>query len=99
MYTVVAGVPNFFPTEFTYNRCEIFDNDATNLLPILTNCIAFIEEGKHFGSVLVHCNKGVSRSCSVIIAYLIKSQGMSKKGIISISKTSFVSLFFFILAI
>ena len=32
----------------------------------------FIEKGKHYGAVLVHCHKGISRSASFVIGYLMK---------------------------
>jgi protein-tyrosine phosphatase len=35
-----------------------------------------LEQGKHYGSVLVHCNKGVSRSASFVIGYLMKTGGL-----------------------
>ena len=37
----------------------------------------FIEEGKHYGGVLVHCHKGVSRSSTYVIGYLMKKNEMS----------------------
>lgn len=33
-------------------------------------------QGKHYGSVLVHCNKGVSRSASFVLGYLMKTGGL-----------------------
>ena len=38
----------------------------------LDGIISFIDQGKHYGSVLVHCVQGVSRSTTAVIAYLMK---------------------------
>ncbi|TYZ61047.1 hypothetical protein PybrP1_012136 [[Pythium] brassicae (nom. inval.)] len=74
----VAGVPNFFEKDktLTYKRCPIFDNKAEDLSGLLEGCVAFIEQAKYYGRILVHCNKGVSRSSSVVVAYLMKSSAM-----------------------
>uniref|UniRef100_K3WZQ8 protein-tyrosine-phosphatase n=1 Tax=Globisporangium ultimum (strain ATCC 200006 / CBS 805.95 / DAOM BR144) TaxID=431595 RepID=K3WZQ8_GLOUD len=74
-----AGVPNFFEKDksFTYRRCPIFDNKAEDILGVLEGCIAFMDQAKYYGRILVHCNKGVSRSTSMVVAYLMKIKDMS----------------------
>lgn len=66
-----AGCPNFFegrtPPPFTYKRIPIFDNRGEDILQYMEAVASFIEQSKHYGSVLVHCNKGVSRSASFVI--------------------------------
>lgn len=37
----------------------------------------FIEHGKHHGQILVHCHKGISRSASFVIGYLMKKNEMT----------------------
>jgi hypothetical protein len=37
----------------------------------------FIEHAKHHGHILVHCHKGVSRSASFVIGYLMKKNEMT----------------------
>ena len=68
-----AGCPNFFegrtPPLFSYKRIPIFDNRGEDILQYMEGAISFIEQSKHYGSVLVHCNKGVSRSASFVIGY------------------------------
>ncbi|KAG3112182.1 hypothetical protein PI124_g8836 [Phytophthora idaei] len=75
----VAGGPNFFEKDkiFTYRRCPIFDNKAEDISGVLEGCIAFMDQAKYYGRILVHCNKGVSRSSSMVVAYLMKLRSMS----------------------
>ncbi|KAF1334027.1 Phosphatase slingshot 2 protein, partial [Globisporangium splendens] len=74
-----AGVPNFFEKDksFTYRRCPIFDNKAEDISGVLEGCVAFMDQAKYYGRILVHCNKGVSRSTSMVVAYLMKIKDMS----------------------
>jgi protein-tyrosine phosphatase len=68
------GCPNFFQKDktFVYKRIPIFDNKGEDILPHLDSAFKFIEEGQHYGNVLVHCHKGVSRSASFVIGYLMR---------------------------
>ena len=74
-----AGVPSFFQTEpgFTYKRVPVFDSKGSNLSQFFASTTQFIDQSKHHGSVLVHCVQGVSRSATIVIAYLMKSKGVS----------------------
>ncbi|DAZ96519.1 TPA: hypothetical protein N0F65_008070 [Lagenidium giganteum] len=74
-----TGVPNFFEKEkaFIYRRCAVYDNKAEDISGMLRGCIAFIEQAKFHGRVLVHCNKGISRSSSIVIAYVMKTLQLS----------------------
>ena len=69
-----AGVPNFYEKEklFVYKRVPIFDNRGEDITSHFDSTFKFIEEGKHYGSILVHCHKGISRSASFVIAYLMR---------------------------
>eukprot|EP00611_Tribonema_gayanum_P023662 TRINITY_DN5022_c0_g1_i2.p1 TRINITY_DN5022_c0_g1~~TRINITY_DN5022_c0_g1_i2.p1 ORF type:complete len:343 (-),score=59.62 TRINITY_DN5022_c0_g1_i2:27-1055(-) len=76
-----TGCPNFFEKEggqnLLYRRIPIMDNRGEDLLQHLESATAFIAAGQYHGSVLVHCHKGVSRSASIVAAYLMKEQGMT----------------------
>ncbi|CAK8543071.1 unnamed protein product [Lathyrus sativus] len=53
------------------------DTESENLLDYLEVCIDFIDRSRKEGAVLVHCFAGVSRSASVITAYLMRSENLS----------------------
>lgn len=54
------------------------DIPETDLKPILEESIDFIcEVFRLNGKIIVHCNAGVSRSSSVVMAYLMKKLGYS----------------------
>lgn len=59
-------------TGINYLTLNIRDNVSENIECLFFKCINYINEAKEKkGRVLIHCYKGVSRSVSVIISYLI----------------------------
>nr|CCA23229.1 conserved unknown protein putative [Albugo laibachii Nc14] len=84
----ISGVPNFFEKKklFIYRRCAIFDSKSEDLVPIIESSVEFIENAKHYGRILVHCNKGISRSVSLVVAYVIKYHGLSYDEALSLVK-------------
>ncbi|CDW77446.1 dual specificity protein phosphatase 1 [Stylonychia lemnae] len=77
--TVANLIEPMFPDDFEYKIIDIDDNASCNLLQHFDECIDFIDtriaEGKN---VLVHCAVGVSRSASVVIAYVMKKKGLTR---------------------
>jgi protein-tyrosine phosphatase len=68
---VAAGIKPLFPKDFTYKVINVADVSSTNLLRHFPAAIQFIKEGVQQGGILIHCFAGVSRSASVVIAYLM----------------------------
>ncbi|GJQ67358.1 MKP-4 [Trypoxylus dichotomus] len=63
--------------KLTTKFVQLSDQPKEDLLSHFDDCITFIEDGLAKGVVLVHCYFGVSRSASVIIAYVMKKYGIS----------------------
>ncbi|CAE7861950.1 dusp22b, partial [Symbiodinium microadriaticum] len=69
-----------WPKDFTYKRVKLDDKPTADLFQVLHLSISFISEAQlRRESALVHCTRGVSRSASVVIAYLMLSKGLSYK--------------------
>ncbi|EPS94959.1 phosphatases II [Fomitopsis schrenkii] len=70
----------------TYHRLSLNDS-ATSLLSkvadeackIIDSAVASKGKGGGKGKIFVHCSAGISRSPSLVVAYLMKSRGMSLK--------------------
>ncbi len=57
---------------------DVADDSRHDLMQYFDQCIAFISHALADGKrCLVHCQQGVSRSASLLIAYFIRTQGMS----------------------
>lgn len=63
--------------QFVIKFIHLSDQPKANLLGHLEETDLFIKEGLSRGAVLVHCHCGVSRSASVIIAYIMKKYGIT----------------------
>lgn len=67
----------YFPGKFNYKHVLIFDLPSTDITKYFDECFAFIDAAMaNGGHVLVHCMAGISRSSSIVIAYMMKSKGM-----------------------
>lgn len=76
--TVADKLSPMFPTEFTYLSIALLDSMEANLLEILPRALEFIEAAREAGGkTLVHCFAGKSRSSSVCIAYLMKTERLN----------------------
>jgi len=75
--TVGFGLTQAFPEQFVYKKIDAYDDPAQDLSKHFVDCVTFIEEGRKNGGILVHCAAGVSRSSTIVIAYIMSKKGMS----------------------
>ena len=72
-----SGIENKFPDKFKYYNVNLLDKENQNIRIYLDGTYKFIDDAlKNGGRVFVHCYAGVSRSASILIAYLMKSKKM-----------------------
>ncbi|XP_002990110.2 protein-tyrosine-phosphatase MKP1 [Selaginella moellendorffii] len=65
--------PSYFPNDFSYKTLWLQDSPSEDLICVLYDVFDFIEDVREQagGRVFVHCCQGVSRSASLIIAYVM----------------------------
>ena len=72
------GLKAFFPDQFKYHKINLIDKETENIRKYFDETNKFINDAMlNNGNILVHCYAGISRSTSIIIAYLMKHQKMN----------------------
>ena len=71
--TVSSGIAPRYPDKFVYKVIPVEDQPMQDLKQHFERAIEFIEEAlsKEEGVVLVHCTAGISRSGTIVCAYLM----------------------------
>ena len=69
--TCIVGVSPHFPDDFNYMILEIPDIIDINIIPLFVHSNKFIDDAINSGGkVFVHCMYGISRSATIVTAYL-----------------------------
>lgn len=75
----MAGeLENEYPDDFKYLSVKLDDTSGDNITQHFEKTLKFLEEAQAASAkVLVHCAMGISRSSTIVIAYLMHHKGMS----------------------
>uniref|UniRef100_A0A4W3I4I4 Dual specificity protein phosphatase n=1 Tax=Callorhinchus milii TaxID=7868 RepID=A0A4W3I4I4_CALMI len=72
---VSSSCPNCFEGDFQYKSLPVEDSHMADISACFQEAIDFIDAVKdQGGKVLVHCQAGISRSATICLAYLIRTQ-------------------------
>lgn len=69
-------ISNYFESDFIYLRYELYDNNKNRIRGYLEksfNDIRYHQENTD-GNILIHCFMGASRSASIVLYYLMRTQ-------------------------
>lgn len=80
-----TGLTCHFPDDIHYYHIAIEDQDDQNIFQFFLPAIEFIDKASD--NVLVHCYAGVSRSASLVIAYLMYKNHISLSEAIKLVKS------------
>ncbi|OIW17903.1 hypothetical protein TanjilG_19872 [Lupinus angustifolius] len=70
--------PEYFKSDFVYKTLWLKDSPTEDITSILYDVFDYFEDVREQrGRVLVHCCRGVSRSTSLVIAYIMWREGQS----------------------
>ena len=72
--------PPIFKDSFVYKIIPVIDIPTANLISYFDNAHDFIDKvvKSKYGKVLVHCYSGISRSASIVIAYMLQQNPEAK---------------------
>lgn len=82
--------PNKFLDTITYLNINIEDNWSTDLFLVIYVILDFVNNAlTSNGKVLVHCHMGISRSPSIIIAYIIYKNQIDEEAALKMVKKNY----------
>jgi len=84
---IVSVCPDYLSTGPRHLTIPVQDSELDNLLIHFPDACRFIQNAlEHGGRILIHCVMGISRSTTVLAAYLMKSRNMTASDAIKFIK-------------
>lgn len=85
---LAPNVQNPYPDDFKYLKLRVLDFPETDISQHFAQTNKFLAESLSSGArVYVHCNAGVSRSTTVVVAYIMMSQKIPVDDVLKRLKT------------
>lgn len=69
-----VGARQVFNDDLVYHRVSVEDDGSESMLPHFAVACDFIHTHRARGAVLVHCKGGISRSPTMVVAYLMRHE-------------------------
>jgi len=67
-----GGLRNYYSSDFLYKRVPVKDSDLEDLTPWFSEVCELVDQSlQQKFNVLIHCQQGVSRSATIVLAYLL----------------------------
>jgi protein-tyrosine phosphatase len=86
--SIVNGCAKNYPADFNYELIHVNDDDWVNISAHFDRAVEFIKNSlDKKEKILVHCSRGMSRSVSLVIAYMMDVHKMSYEESLSIIKS------------
>jgi dual specificity MAP kinase phosphatase len=74
---VTSNIPFYFESEFTYHRIPINDALSVDIKQYFDETFKIIDDTlTENKKILIHCQAGISRSATIVIAYIMKKNKM-----------------------
>jgi len=80
------NLEKFFPNDFEYKIFPLYDSEYTKITKYFEESNNFIKNSILNGKILIHCGAGISRSVSLLLAYMIANMNMNYSEAIKIMK-------------
>lgn len=101
---IVSAIPGTIPSnyvqDYVHKQIEVTDEETSNIIQYFPETNDFIDSclfppgtstDKHHGSILIHCAQGVSRSVTLIVAYLMYRYKLTTEQALHAVKRKFAS--------